>query len=115
MVSDHARVEARSLAMHRAIADKLRLHPELLAVAHDNLIRWSEQNGHSEPYFDEWKGILDRPLDEVLALVVEDSERMRAMRQCTPFAGVLTPKERWRIYDAFATGAHHPIGSGDHE
>ena len=94
--------------MHRAIVEKLRVHPELLAVAHHNLRRWSEQNGNSQPYFDEWKRILGRPPNEVLDLVVEDSERMRAMRQCTPFAGMLTPKELWKIYDAFAAGAHHP-------
>jgi hypothetical protein len=27
---------------------------------------------------------------------------MTAMRQCSPFAGVLTPRERWAIYDDFA-------------
>jgi len=40
-------------------AEKLRSHPELLAVAHDNLTRWSRQNGHSQPYFDEWERILE--------------------------------------------------------
>jgi len=41
-------------------------------------------------------------LPEVLALIVEDSERMTAMRQCSPFAGVLDPRERWAVYDEFA-------------
>ncbi len=31
----------------------------------------------------------------------EDSEPMRALRQATPFAGILTPNERWAIYDDF--------------
>jgi hypothetical protein len=30
-------------------------------------------------------------LEELLALLVEDSERMTALRQATPFAGVLEP------------------------
>jgi len=34
--------------------------------------------------------------------MVEDSEKMTAMRQSSPFAGILTPQERWAIYDQFA-------------
>lgn len=81
----HARVDARSLTMHRAIAEKLRERPELIGIAHENLARWTAG-----------------PLDEVLAVIVEDSERMTAMRQCSPFAGVLDARERWAIYDEFA-------------
>jgi hypothetical protein len=40
-------------------------------------------------------------LPEVLDLLGEESERMTALRQATPFAGVLTPVERWAIYDEF--------------
>jgi hypothetical protein len=50
-------------------------------------------------------------LPEVLKLMEEESEHMTAMRQATPFAGVLEPAERWAIYaydsghgaDAFPT------------
>jgi hypothetical protein len=38
----------------------------------------------------------------VLAAIVEESEWMTAMRQCSPFAGVLDPRQRWAIYDEFA-------------
>jgi len=98
----HRRIDARSLAMHRAIAEKLRADPSLLAIAHDNLDRWSKARGGSQPYWDAWREILKRPLEEVLALMVEDSEKMTAMRQSSPFAGILTPQERWAIYDQFA-------------
>lgn len=91
--------------MHRAIAAKLRVTPELLAIAHDNIRRWSATAGRSQPYLDAWKQLLAKPLEELLELMVQDTEQMRAMRQTAPFAGVLTPKERWAIYDAFATGA----------
>ena len=33
--------------------------------------------------------------------MVEESERMTAMRQTSPFAGLLTPRERWAIYREF--------------
>jgi hypothetical protein len=101
-LTGHQRIDQRSLALHRAIAGKLRADPSLLAVAHDNLERWSAQKGRSQPYWDAWRDILKRPLDEVLAIMVEESERMTAMRQASPFAGILTPRERWAIYDEFA-------------
>ena len=97
----HERIDRRSLALHRAIVEKLRSNPSLLAVARDNLERWSLANGRSQPYWDAWREILNRPLGEVLDLMLEESERMTAMRQATPFAGILTPKERWEIYEEF--------------
>jgi hypothetical protein len=100
----HQRIDRRSLALHRAIADKLRADPALLAIALDNLDQWSRENGRSQPYWDAWREILKRPLEEVLRLMVEESERMTAMRQANPFAGILTPRERWAIYDRFTAG-----------
>jgi hypothetical protein len=97
----HQRIDERSLALHRAIADKLRAHPELLEIARDNLDRWSAAESRSKPYWDAWREILSRPLAEILDLLGEESERMAALRQATPFAGVLQPKERWAIYARF--------------
>ena len=97
----HQRIDRRSLALHRAIADKLRADPSLLTVARDNLDRWSKDRGRSQPYWDAWREILNRPLEEVLAVMVEESEKMTAMRQASPFAGILTPRERWSIYEQF--------------
>jgi hypothetical protein len=108
----HGRVDARSLAIHRAIAEKLRECPELMEVAFDNLRRWSAEAGRAQRYLEEWGRLLERPLDEVLQLMVEDSEWMRAMRQAGPFAGVLSPKERWAIYDQFAIRTGDRAGPG---
>src|ERR1700710_2851479 len=76
----HDRLEGRSLALHRAIADKLRHHPELLAVAHNNLDRWSAANGRSKPYFDTWRALSHRPLPELLAVMEEASPRSQTSR-----------------------------------
>jgi hypothetical protein len=101
LLRGHQRIERRSLEMHRAIAAKLRAHPELLAIARDNIDRWSAREGRTQPYWDAWREILARPRDEVLDLLAQDSERMTALRQATPFAGVLDPRERWEIYRRF--------------
>lgn len=97
----HQRIDRRSLELHRAIGARLRAHPELLEIARDNLARWSAMNGRSQPYWDAWGEILNRPLPEILSLIEEESERMTAMRQATPFAGVLEPAERWAVYQRF--------------
>jgi hypothetical protein len=98
---NHQTIDQRSLELHRAIAAKVREHPEMMDIARDNLRRWSVQVERSKPYWDAWRGILERPLDEVLALIVEESEWMTAMRQTSPFAGVLAPAERWAIFERF--------------
>ena len=100
----HQRIDQRSLALHSAIAEKLRANPALIAIALDNIERWSRAGGRSQPYWDAWREILSRPLPEILDLLGEESERMTALRQATPFAGVLTAAERWAIYESFALG-----------
>ena len=99
--------------MHCAIAERLRAAPELLRIAFDNLRRWSGSAGRSGAYLDRWRELLALPLEELLAVIQEDSEAMRAMRQSSPFAGVLRPKERWGIYDAFAVGTRDSGGGDD--
>lgn len=97
----HQRIDQRSLALHRAIAEKLRNDPALIAIALDNIERWSRAGSRSQPYWDAWREILKRPLPEILDLLGEESERMTALRQATPFAGVLEPSERWAIYEEY--------------
>jgi len=112
-VSDHQRIDERSLAMHRAIAEKLRRDPSLLAIARDNLARWDSAMPGASRYWKQWKELLDLPLDTLLERMVEPGEAMTAMRQSSPFAGILTPKERWAIYEAFAPGAYYSSGGRD--
>lgn len=100
-LTGHARIDARSLALHQAVAAKLRANPALLDIARDNLSRWMAKGGPSLPYSQRWVQLLDLPLDDLLARIVEESEDMNAMRQCGPFAGILSPPERWAIYEDF--------------
>jgi hypothetical protein len=109
----HDCLERRSLAFHRAIAAKLRAQPELMAIAFDNLDRWSKPGNRSQPYLDTWRTPLGRPREELLAMLEEDTPEMTELRQSSPFAGILEPKERWHIYDTFESGTHHPGGGDD--
>lgn len=94
----HRLAEERSIAFHRAVAEKLREQPALVERARTRVDRLIAQSGRSAPLYDEWKRRLDLPLAELLAFLVERSERAAQLRQATPFAGFLEPRERWRIW-----------------
>jgi len=93
-VDRHRLAEARSLALHRAIAARVREDPSLVARAR---LRLERSATHPE-YRAAWLELLARPLDQVLEALVADDERMRALRQTTPFTFVISPRERWRIW-----------------
>jgi hypothetical protein len=102
--SSHRLLEARSLAMHTVIAEKVGRDPRLLQVAHRNLARWRGRwtCARDVPrWMAEWEEILERPWTEVAALISAPTEESARLRQSSPFAGVLTPLERRRIYEAF--------------
>lgn len=110
--SDHIRIEERSIALHRAVAERIRENPGLMKEAVKNLQRYLQQffSKGREPSSAllEWQDILENlSLEEVLEFMVSDSERARRLRQSSPFAGILTPRERWRIYEAYRPGAYY--------
>jgi len=100
--SSHRLIEARSLAMHAVIAQKIERNPDLLAVAKRNLERWLSRWSDTPPnWLGEWAALLQRPWLQIAAIITEPSETGARLRQSSPFAGVLTPMERRRIYEAF--------------
>jgi hypothetical protein len=95
-------IEARSLAMHAAIAAKIERQPKLLEIARNNLKRWRARWEDAVPaWHEEWCKILDRPWPEIAAVMMEPDENGARLRQSSPFAGVLSAEERQCIYDAF--------------
>lgn len=96
--SGHARIDRRSLAMHRAVAEKLRKDPRLLEKARSNIRRWRRQ-GVDVRAFKEWEAILDKGIDEAVRIMCGESEESDRLRHSTPFTGILSPKER-RVFFA---------------
>jgi hypothetical protein len=113
MASDHHRIDERSIALHRAVVAKIRRDPRLFEIPRANLQRleahYSPQEGKKIPrWLQEWKAILENPdLEEIFSFLVSEDENAFRLRQSSPFSGILTPRERWAIYETFATGAHH--------
>ena len=102
LYSSHRLLEARSLAMHAVIAEKIQRDPSLLEVAHNNLTRWRVRWEDEVPgWHREWSAIVKRPWPEIAAIMTEPSEEGARLRQSSPFAGVLSVTERRRIYEAF--------------
>jgi len=109
MWSDHKRIEERSIALHQEIAKRIRANPELLQIAKNNLKKWIMKDGEI-PVWREWQKILARPLEQIVDLLVSSDENARRMRQSSPFCGILTPRERWKTYETFTTGAYYKGG-----
>jgi hypothetical protein len=99
-VRTHQGIDQRSLAMARAIVDRIDRDPARagLVRAKATCRRWFEQR--PLPVFREWLLILERPWEEVRALLLDESELGQRLRQSDPFCGILTPRERWEIYHA---------------
>jgi hypothetical protein len=98
----HRIIEARSLAMHCLAAQKIEHDPALLDQVRRTLETWRLRYGEDRPRaLDEWEAILRRPWPVIAALITDQGERATRLRQSTPFAGVLSARERKRVYAAF--------------
>ena len=97
------REERRSLALHRAIAARVEQDPKkIVERARRNVTRMRRvASGRSQP-LREWAVLLDRPLPALLQVLLDPSPWARELRHTTPFAGVLSARERAEVLHAFA-------------
>jgi hypothetical protein len=106
-MSDHDRIDARSLAMHQRIAERIRQEPALMDRARATLARWrSTVSPDAQPYLQEWQGLMDAGLETCLRVATEDSQRARALRQASPFAGLLSNAERFAFIRQWRDAGH---------
>lgn len=107
-VSPLTREDRRSLALHRAIAHRLRQDPDtVLGVARRNLDKMSDAHPDAHQLLDEWHNVLGRPVTIIVETMLDPSTHARALRQVTPFAGVLSPTERASVYSRFTVSEGH--------
>jgi hypothetical protein len=97
---NHFQIEERSLALHRAVARRIRENPALLDIARENLERWISKQGVTR-FWCEWKKILNNSPEAIVDFLVSPEEKAIWLRQSSPFCGILTPQERWKIYESF--------------
>lgn len=94
----HRLAEERSAAYHRAIAGRLRDQPEILEKARHRVQEWLTSGAGARFYARKWAEILAGDAASVAAFLVERSELADELRQSSPFAGALNPRERWQIW-----------------
>lgn len=98
----HEQIDRRSLVLARAVAERIDRDPSRtgLDTARQVCRRWKEQG--APRVVDEWLAILAGSWEQVRAVLLADDEEGRRLRQSAPFCGILTPRERWDIYQRFA-------------
>ncbi len=97
-MQDHRLIDERSLALAQAIAQRVRTNPALVEMARNNLDRWSRTcSPRAKATLQEWRDVLDGPIDGVIALLIGEDERAVRLRQSNPFAGALPQAVRNEI------------------
>jgi hypothetical protein len=101
-MKDHRLIDERSLALDRLTSAKIAANPALVEKARANVRRWLRGCSPSvRPVLLEWESILGGPTDALLALLTATDERAARLRQSSPFAGILSTKERTTILRDF--------------
>jgi hypothetical protein len=89
-----------TLGMFRLIADKIERDPALLQIGLDNIARWIANGANQQHRLRQWENIIHAAQDSakgmqvLLAALREDSEQAEHLRDFSPFAGMLTARER---------------------
>lgn len=93
----HYLAEERSLAYHREVASRLLSTPALVEQARARVQGWLLEQ-RSTYYAQRWLELLEGPIEDLMDHLRDPGEEARALRQATPFAGLLSPKERWALW-----------------
>jgi len=95
----HADIDARSLALHQAVAQKLKANPGLIEVAKVNLSRWLKTcSPRTAPVLRQWEEILSNSdITGIISIIESPSEASTQLRQSSPFCGILSNEERTAI------------------
>ncbi|HMP90670.1 MAG TPA: hypothetical protein PJ991_10735 [Kiritimatiellia bacterium] len=97
-MKDHASIDRRGLDLAKAIIEKLEAGDleAGLARAREVNQRWYKLN--PAPLHKEWAEILHSDWSRIKAVLLDESEHGRNLRQNNPFCGILTPRERWAVF-----------------
>jgi hypothetical protein len=94
----HRLAEERSVAYHRVIAGRLRDQPEILDMARRRVSGWLADGVTAPAAAARWAAVLAGDPSSIAVFLIERSEVADELRQSSPFAGALRPRERWQIW-----------------
>jgi hypothetical protein len=100
--------EELTLALHRALAEKLRSDTEaVLAQARRNIAFVREHgDGRSESYTATWEALVGGPIEDLADVMVSLSQESRDLRQASVFAGVMSDEERYVVLEQVYKDQH---------
>lgn len=101
------REDHRSLAYHRAVAQKLRTHPELLTRIRRSLAHLRRKHPHAARLLDRWHCWLQLSPEDLTIVMLDSGVPAREMRHVSPCSGVLSPQERAMIVQRFHKEYRH--------
>jgi excisionase family DNA binding protein len=107
------RDQLRSLWLSHAVAGRLVEDPQgILARARNNLAQMlaGSVRGSAKIWLQKWQELLGGPVERVLEALTSRSPVSRELRQNSPFAGVLTDKERQVALAGFSRAYHDEGG-----
>jgi hypothetical protein len=107
-VPGHELADSRSLALHREVAQRVLRDPAILIKARERVATWARSASVHSHYVEAWQELLDAGVPEVVAALEDEGERGQALRQASPFAFVLSPRERWLILSGTSRKAAPP-------
>jgi DNA-binding MarR family transcriptional regulator len=97
-MNPHGLAELRSLRAHTEIANRIKLDPSIVQQALQRLERDYARGVTSRYYYERWHDLLTGPVDSLTEQMQAEHEEALSLRQASPFAGVLGPKERWTLW-----------------
>ena len=99
----HRLAEKRSIAYHRAVLERLEREPAILERARRR-VEAMIADGRLPHDARQWQEVLSGTAEVLREALLADTEKWRALRQSTPFVGVLSPRERWAIWRLLRSG-----------
>jgi addiction module HigA family antidote len=97
------RIEEWILREHAIVAERLQKDPDrVIAKARENIERWGWLRDFPDPkkrpgFMAEWFTLLDGPLEALQAVLAGADERSVMLRSSSPFAGIVSYRERWQL------------------
>jgi excisionase family DNA binding protein len=101
------RDDRQSLWLHAAVAGRVARDPRgALEKARANLRTMRSAHRGRNPWVDRWERLVDAGPEAVIGALVADTPESTELRQNSPFAGVLTDRERRLVLSAFRSVDH---------
>lgn len=105
------REELRSLWLNRAVAARIAMDPDgVVSRARQNLDRFERIHEGSSVarWLERWRRVLDAGPEQVMEVLTSTAPEAAELRQNSPFAGVLSDRDRHRVLDSFASHWRQP-------